>query len=230
MSAPEWIRERRPAPRKPLPWVGNEEATAREEPPVAAEEAPPAADPAQARIAELERMLEQARARSEELEREAFEKAFRAGEQAGMEVGRKRAEQMLAGLEKELGALAAEAERVRAVLAEAGWQVLETALARALGEAFADPERLRALVARALEDWPVRGEVELVVPAAMREAAQALAADHPLLARMRVDPAMEAPAIRLAAAQGDLWLDPAEATRRFVQRLRDGADALARGG
>lgn len=71
-------------------------------------ESPPV-PPAPDRVSELEQMLAEAQDRMAVLEREAYDKAYAAGEKAGMELGRKRAEQIL--------------ERMEAVLTEAGAQL-----------------------------------------------------------------------------------------------------------
>ncbi len=227
MSTPHWIREWRPLSAKPLPW--HEQAQKK---PSEAAESPhaPVRDEKEARIEELEQLLAQARARSEQLEREAFEKAFQAGEKAGLEVGKKRAEQMLAEMDEVRSALEAEAARVRDVLAEAGWEVLEAVLAHVLGEAFADARALRALVDRALAEWPFAEDLILFAPPEFEAAAKALVEEHPLLAHVRVDPALRAPALRIAGKEGDLWLDPAEAARRFVRRMREGIRAVSERG
>jgi len=47
------------------------------------------------RMRQLEAMLNEAQGHSEQLERETYDKAYSAGEQAGMDLGQKRAEQML---------------------------------------------------------------------------------------------------------------------------------------
>jgi len=54
------------------------------------------------RVNELERMLAEAQDRMAVLEREAYDKAYATGERAGMELGRKRAEQILAAMQQAL--------------------------------------------------------------------------------------------------------------------------------
>lgn len=61
-----------------------------------------AASGAPDRVNELERMLAEAQDRMAVLEREAYDKAYAAGEKAGMELGRKRAEQILAAMQQAL--------------------------------------------------------------------------------------------------------------------------------
>jgi flagellar biosynthesis/type III secretory pathway protein FliH len=102
-------------------------------------DAPVAAPVPQApdRVSELEQMLAEAQDRMAVLEREAYDKAYAAGEKAGMELGRKRAEQIL--------------ERMEAVLAQAGTQL--DGMYRDISESIVD-------IAGFLAEWLVGDIVE----------------------------------------------------------------------
>ena len=89
------------------------------------------------RVSELEQMLAEAQDRMAVLEREAYDKAYAAGKKAGMELGRKRADQIL--------------ERIEAVLADASGQL--DGMVRGVSESVID-------MAGFLAEWLVGDMVE----------------------------------------------------------------------
>ncbi len=60
------------------------------------------ADDEKQRMAELEKMLDEAQSRAAMIEQEAYDKAYAAGEKSGLALGEKRAEQIVQGLQEVL--------------------------------------------------------------------------------------------------------------------------------
>jgi len=71
------------------------------------------------RLRQLEEMLARNQEKTNEIEREAYDKAYIAGEKAGLELGRKRAEQILAQMQVMLEECEAELDDLRSSMCEA---------------------------------------------------------------------------------------------------------------
>lgn len=173
------------------------------------------------RVSELEQMLAEAQDRMAVLEREAYDKAYAAGEKAGMELGRKRAEQILG--------------RMETVLAEAGTQL--DGMYRSISESIVD-------IAGFLAEWLVGDMVEgertrLLAMAervshTMPDASRLGLAVHPddlgkferILGEaghdwsLLADAALNPGTIRLFTRDQDIQLDPKAALADAVERLK----------
>jgi len=178
-------------------------------------------DPAEARIAELERMLEEMRSKAELAEREAFEKAFAAGEEAGMQLGRKRAETMLAELGELLDEAQRAVERLQEELADAAWDFVEAVVREALGRELADAQGLRDAIERALQkELPAKAEVVLVVSPSRLEALQEWLGEHEALLRVQADASLADAQARLMLRAGAVLIDASSAVRRALRHWR----------
>ena len=71
------------------------------------------------RLRQLEEMLARNQEKTNEIEREAYDKAYIAGEKAGLELGRKRAEQLLVQMQEMLEKCEAELDNLRSSMFEA---------------------------------------------------------------------------------------------------------------
>lgn len=185
---------------------------------------PPAPTPAPTppdRVSELEQMLAEAQDRMAVLEREAYDKAYATGEKAGMELGRKRAEQIL--------------ERMEAILADATSQI--DGMYRNVSENIID-------IAGFLAEWLVGDMVESErtrlltlaerISRTMPSASKLGLAVHPddigkfekILGEaghawsLMADNALAPGTIRLFSNEQDVLLDPRLAVSDAVERLK----------
>ena len=107
------------------------------------------------RMQQLEAMLAEVQGRAEVVEKEAYDKAYMAGEKAGMALGRKRAEQTLDDLEQSLGSAEESLQSMQASFAEAAMDVagyIDRALVGDVREQ--EPARLRAIAREAARQLP----------------------------------------------------------------------------
>ena len=71
------------------------------------------------RLRQLEQMLSEKKEHSAEMERQAYDKAYAAGEKAGMALGRKRAEQILTQMQETLDASKSQLDDIHRTMCEA---------------------------------------------------------------------------------------------------------------
>jgi len=94
-------------------------------------EVPPAEEQ---RMQELERMLQEAQGRAEMMEREAYDKAYAAGEKAGMVLGSKRAEQSLEHMDGLLKQAEEQVSHLAEVCNDTVLDIAQAVIEHALGE------------------------------------------------------------------------------------------------
>ncbi len=173
------------------------------------------------RVSELEQMLAEAQDRMAVLEREAYDKAYAAGEKAGMELGRKRAEQIL--------------ERMETVLAEAGTQldgmyrgisesIVDVAgfLAEWLVGDIVDTERTRLLsmAERVSHTMPTTSKLGLAVHPDDLGKFEKILDDQDHAWSLLADAALTPGTIRLFTKDQDILLDPKATIADAVDRLK----------
>ncbi len=190
--------------------------------PAGAESGAPAAE--QDRMRQLEAMLQEMQGRAEIIEKEAWDKAYAAGEKAGMELGRRRAEQMLAEIEALREALAGEAARLRERAAEAIVDLAEGLARAAIGHAPADAAWMAELARQAAMTLAPETELTLFAPPDALEALQSLLDDAAPIRRIEADPALARGQCRLEGEERAALIDPARAIETLACALR--AEAL----
>ncbi len=184
-------------------------------------ESPAGHDPAAERMRQLEAMLEAAQSRAEIIEKEAYDKAWQAGEKAGLELGRERGRQILAQMET----LLAEAERamqhMQTHFSEAVLDIAEAVARRVVGDMLDEsPERLRDIVTQAARKLTPPGELTLAVAPEDAAMLEKLLDDDLPHARIVADERVRAGTCRIMARDHDMLVDAGEAVTACMQALR----------
>lgn len=174
------------------------------------------------RVSELEQMLAEAQDRMAVLEREAYDKAYAAGEKAGMELGRKRAEQILERMETVLTEAGSQLEGMYRGVSESVIDVAGFLAEWLVGDMVeADHTRLLSMAERVSHAMPSSSELGLAVhPDDLGKFEKILGeAGHAwsLLADAKLAPGTT----RLFTKDQDILLDPKEAIADAMDHLKE---------
>lgn len=173
------------------------------------------------RVSELEQMLAEAQDRMAVLEREAYDKAYTAGEKAGMELGRKRAEQIL--------------DRMEAVLAEANRKL--DGMYRGISESIVDVSgflaewlvgdiveaertRLLSMAERVSHTMPTDSKLGLAVHPDDLGKFEKILGDQGHAWSLLADAALAPGTVRLFTKDQDILLDPKAAIADAIDRMK----------
>lgn len=181
---------------------------------------PPAQAP-QDRVRELEQMLAEVQDRTAALEREAYDKAYAAGEKAGLALGQKRAEQLLEQMQQVLQRAEGELAQMRTSFVEAA---LDTAMALCqwlLGEMGDEMrERLLAKAEAAAHSLPEMTGFILAVPAEEFARFERLLAGKKLATALIADTNLSPGSVRIFGKQHDVLIDPQVALAEGVKAIK----------
>ncbi|MDX8383896.1 MAG: FliH/SctL family protein [Ghiorsea sp.] len=176
------------------------------------------------RMKELENMLNEAQSRTAVVEQEAYDKAYAAGEKAGLALGEKRAEQMLEALEN----IVVQAEKqLQQLQHDSGHAVLDIAQAiteHVIGE-FGDEveSALSKAASQAVEQFSAEhtdltGLVLAVHPNDL-DVMTRMCSVHPEW-RIRADKSIASGTCRLLSAHQDAFVDPKQAIEKAVLHIQ----------
>ncbi len=180
-------------------------------------------EPEASRMQQLEAMLKEVQGRAEIIEKEAYDKAYLAGEKAGIALGKRRAEQMLAALESVLDQAERSLEEIRSGFAKAIVELAAGLAGRLLDQTLEEhPEWLvaaaRNAAERLLED--ATPPLALVVSEDDAEAFRKLLDTDELPARIRTDPELPQGRCLICARDRMARIAPAERLPMLIQALR----------
>ncbi len=173
------------------------------------------------RMQQLEAMLAEVQGRAEIVEKEAYDKAYLAGEKAGMALGRKRAEQTLEELNQSLGSAEDSLQAMQASFAEAAMDVAGY-IARALvGDVLEqEPAKLWAIAREAAGQLPDTDGLRIAVSPDDYASFKRLMADEGSMLPLASDPAVADGTCRILSSQQDILVDPVAAVDDYLQQLR----------
>jgi len=171
------------------------------------------------RMRQLEDMLNEAQGRAEMLERDTYDKAYQAGEQAGMDLGRKRAEQML----KTMQSLLKQCENNARQLQEKSDQVIldiaESVIRHIIDSMLeTQPELLKQMVEQAASLLPQHKTLNLAVSIQDIGLFERLLGDTP--SQLTADDSIEPGTCRIMASDHDTLVDPQAAITECMQHIR----------
>lgn len=173
------------------------------------------------RVSELEQMLAEAQGRTATLEREAYDKAYAAGEKAGLELGRKRAEQLLKHFQEVLDRGEAELADARANFGEAVMDVAAALCEWLIGELGDElRQRLLAKAEAAALALPETSAIILAVPHEEFAQYERLVDGKRLAKSMIADANLAEGSVRIFSKQCDVLVDPRAALSEGVARLK----------
>ncbi len=174
------------------------------------------------RMQELERMLQEAQGRAEIMEREAYDKAYAAGEKAGMALGAKRAEQSLEHLDKLLQQAEEQVRNLSDACNDTVLDIAQTVIEHVLGE-LGDQyyEMMLVAVRRATLQMPSVSDLLLLVnPDDMAVFERLIQADGIGNWRLRAQADVSSGCCRLISQQQDIQINPEQAVKKTLEQLR----------
>jgi len=174
------------------------------------------------RMQELERMLQEAQGRAEIMEREAYDKAYAAGEKAGMALGAKRAEQSLEHLDVFLQQAEAQVRSLSDACNDTVLDIAQAVIEHVLGELGEQRyEMMLTAVQRAALEMPSVSDLLLLVnPDDMRVFERLMEEGNIGQWRLRAQADVPSGCCRLISQQQDIQVDPEQAVKTTLEQLR----------
>jgi len=181
----------------------------------------PAADnhPETDRMRELEQMLNEAQSHAQNIEREAYDKAYSAGEQAGMDLGSKRAEQINNNLTELLVQCEKSAKRLHEHMDEVVVDIAD-AVIRHIVDTMIDehPDYIKQMITQATRYLPKHDTLSLAVSVQDMGMFERILGDTPnkLIADDNISPGT----CRIMASDHDILIDPQAAISECMHHIR----------
>jgi len=178
--------------------------------------------PEEQRMQELENMLKEAQSHAEIMEREAYDKAYAAGEKAGMALGEKRAEQILASLKELLEQTELELQKLEAQSVDVVTDIAQVILMHILGS---HGEQQQAMLQTAINKANIQFSTltnltMLVHPDDMQGFERMMDEEKIKQYRLQSDSSVAVGSCRLLSVDQDMLVDPSEAMQRSVASVR----------
>jgi len=179
------------------------------------------ASPESQQLNQMEQMLREAQGRAESVEREAYDKAYAAGEKAGLALGQKRAEQILESMEHALRQAETESAHMRRSCVDAVVEIAQVIVERLMGEVIAEQkEALFHAATRASEQLPDISGLKLAVhPDDYQTFERLIKEEHPDW-RLYMDGNVAQGTCRLMSKHQDALIDPVRAVTESMQQIR----------
>jgi len=173
------------------------------------------------RLRQLEQMLSENQERTARIERETYDKAYAAGEKAGLALGQKRAEQILIQMQKILEESKSQFDEIRDVMCEAIVDISGAISKWLIGEITTnDRKRLLEMAEKAVHALPEMSSMKMAVhPDDFAQFEKLLAeskSNMPLLADANVAPNC----LRIFNKTQDILIDPASSITEAVAFLK----------
>jgi len=178
--------------------------------------------PEERRVQELEHMLQEAQGRAEIMEREAYDKAYAAGEKAGMALGQKRAEQSLEQLEK----IMVQAEQQLADLEHQCTHIVLGLAQAVMTHVLGDEKEqwhtflLSAIERAALQFPSMQGLTLQINPDDMQAFENVVHPESMGEWRLQSEPSVTIGTCRLMSTQQDIHIDPYQAIADVVSQFQ----------
>jgi len=174
------------------------------------------------RMQELERMLQEAQGRAEVMEREAYDKAYAAGEKAGMALGAKRAEQSLEHLDVLLQQAESQVRNLSDACNDTVLDIAQAVIEHVLGELGEQRYGMMlASVQRAALEMPSVSDLLLLVnPDDMGVFERLMQEGDIGRWRLRAQPDVPSGCCRLISQQQDIQIDPEQAVKTTIEQIR----------
>jgi len=173
------------------------------------------------RMDQLEKMLKDAQGRAEIVEREAYDKAYVAGEKAGLTLGEKRAEQIIEAMEECLKRSENEAAAMRQSCVDAVVDISQLVVEQLVGELLEQQkETLFKAAKRAAEQLPEVAALKVVVNPDDLQTFERLLQGEQSDWRLYADPSTAAGTCRLVSKHQDAFVDPIQAVADSIRHIR----------
>jgi len=172
------------------------------------------------RMQQLETMLKEVQGRAEIIEKEAYDKAYLAGEKAGMALGKRRGEQILNSLQDSLNDTGSALAAIKQSFADAAMDVAGFIAKQIIAEAVQDNQaRLWDIAKQAAAQLPDAASLTIAVSPDDFFAFKRLLEDSDSLAVLSSDPAVQNGTCRIISSQQDILVDPVAAVDSWLNTL-----------
>ncbi|TLS68953.1 flagellar assembly protein [Mariprofundus erugo] len=180
-----------------------------------------AAGASENRMQQLERMLHEMQGRAETVEKEAYDKAYLAGEKAGMALGKKRGEQILEALENSLKDVEYDIAAIRNVFAEAALEVAGHIAEHIVGQTITtDKARLLEITRKAAAQLPDTTDLRIAVAPDDYTLFKRMLDDDGATMVLSAEPSVNPGTCRLISANQDMLIDPVAAVSSCLAQLQ----------
>jgi len=171
------------------------------------------------RMRQLEKMLNEAQGRSEELERETYDKAYNAGEQAGLDLGRKRAEQILKTMQSLLKQCETHAHQFQEQANQVVLDVAESIVRHMVDSMLEEhPEYLQQMIEQVVSRLPKHETLQLAVSVQDIGMFERLMGEIPT--SLTSDDSIAPGTCRIMANDHDTLIDPQAAISECMHHIR----------
>jgi len=173
------------------------------------------------RMQQLEQMLQEVQGRAEIVEKEAYDKAYLAGEKAGMALGKKRGEQILAALQTSLKDTESDITAMRTSFAEAAMDVAGHIAEQIIGHSLTQERASLLNIARqAASQLPDIANLRIAVAADDYATFKRMLDDDASTMVLSADATVAAGTCRLISANQDILIDPVAAVAGYLSHLQ----------
>ncbi|MDQ6970669.1 MAG: FliH/SctL family protein [Mariprofundus sp.] len=173
------------------------------------------------RMQQLENMLKEVQGRAEIVEKEAYDKAYLAGEKAGMVLGRKRGEQILEALQETLQEAESSLLNMQQSVAEATMDVAQHLAEHIVGNTIqTDPAALLNIAQQAAAQLSDPTGLRIAVSPDDYSSFKRLLEDEPALLPLHSDTTVKSGSCRIISSQQDILVDPVAAVDSYLKSLR----------
>ncbi len=173
------------------------------------------------RMQQLENMLKEVQGRAEIVEKEAYDKAYLAGEKAGMVLGRKRGEQILESLQETLKESESSLHNIQQSFAEAAMDVAKHIAESIVGESVkTDPNRLLEIAKQAADQLPDSSGLRIAISPDDYSSFHRLLEDEDSMLCLTRDTTVKSGTCRIITNQQDILIDPIRAVSDYLNTLR----------
>ncbi len=162
------------------------------------------------RLTELENMLNEAQSCAAIVEQEAYDKAYVAGEKAGLDLGKKRAEQILKSMEKVLTEAEQELHKLQHKSVDVVMELTEAVTKEVIGQSPEDVQKILTFgVTQAIEQLDISEGQKLTLSVHPHDL-EMFKRIHPLPAKVStdVDGKVKQGSCRLLTQHQDILIDP----------------------
>ncbi|PIP01886.1 MAG: flagellar assembly protein [Zetaproteobacteria bacterium CG12_big_fil_rev_8_21_14_0_65_54_13] len=173
------------------------------------------------RMQQLEQMLQEAQGRAEIVEKEAYDKAYLAGEKAGMALGRKRGEQILEALQTSLKGAESDITALRTSFADAAIDVARHIAEQIIGRALEqNDDSLFAIARQTAAQLPDTSNLHIAVAASDYITFKRMLDDDASTMALSSDASVLPGTCRIISANQDILIDPVAAVSNYLSHLQ----------
>jgi len=184
---------------------------------------PAATPPETDRMKQLEQMLQEAQGHTEIIEKKAYDKAYQAGEKTGIDLGKKRAEQIIASMETLLSQSEDELARMYDHINDTVLEITEAVIHHVVGEMVAEhPDYLKQMIEQCAGRIPEHHTLKLLVAPESMSMFERIMGNGAEGIRLLADGSVQPGTCRIMTKENDVLIDPQAAITECMQYIHDG--------